>query len=191
MRCLKEKVLTRYLDGGYSRKDAETIKRHIQDCSGCRKKMEKIKKEIEYINKKIEILSPGDIPERDFWIPDPALGKTESARLSYKRQKIFSFKLSAAAVAILVLCVVSVLWFFLQKKERDTGLERKHLLSIVEQIDGTDTAIEKRNRQSIIRRISIAGQPVQTYIVRDPENKTTLIWVEKKTKRENKNAEKI
>jgi hypothetical protein len=167
MRCLKEHILTRYLDAGYTGKEAESIKNHILECSRCRKKMEEIKKEKEFISQKIEIFSPEDIPERDFQFSGPG--------------RIFSFNpLAAAVVVILVLFMVASIWIVLQNKEN-----KIHPGGI------TDMALEKRERQSIIRRISIAGQPVQTYIFRDPANKTTMIWVEKKVKRENKNAEKI
>jgi hypothetical protein len=179
MRCLKEKVLTRYLDSFYTGKDAERIKQHILECKVCRIKMEKIKKEIEYISQKTEILSPSEIPEKDFVFP------------VYSKQRLsFSF-VPVAAAFIFMLILVSVFWLIFQNRDEGILSRGENILSIVEKMDERETVLEKKERQSIIRRISVAGQPVQTYIIRDPENKTTLIWVEKKAKREVKNEENI
>jgi hypothetical protein len=102
MRCLSDETITQYIDNGFHEKKVKKIEQHLSQCQTCRGREKQIRAEIDFVNRKMETLDPGDIPGLAFRPPK------ETAPLP------FVFKpLAAAAAVILVLTslFILVLWF--------------------------------------------------------------------------------
>jgi anti-sigma factor RsiW len=100
MRCLNDETITQYIDNGFQVRKAKKIERHLSHCQTCRGREKQTRAEIDFVNRKMESLDPGHIPELVFIPPQ------ETAPLP------FMFKPAAAAAAV-ILVLTSVFILFL------------------------------------------------------------------------------
>jgi anti-sigma factor RsiW len=165
MKCLCAETLTQYIDNGFPKEKALEIKDHLSQCPGCREREKRIREEILFAAKKIKILDPPKIPPLEF-IPPHKTGRKFgiSSYLDYLKP-ISAARLigvSAAVILMLVSVTLTVL-VFSPPGPKSSG------------------PVSSLHNETIIRSVDIGGQPVETFIIREKETNTTLIWVEKKT----------
>ncbi len=162
MKCLKNNTIILYIDKALSEKEMNKIETHLSECPQCQVNLEKMERNLQRVMQEMDLLEPepGHVPAADFIQPQKPLKRFrvpnpfESLRLS--------FILKPAAVAMTVLIVF--------------------LLVVVIQFSGpgnNDRIPSAVEGQFSIQSIKMEEQPAQTFIVKEQETKTTLVWVEK------------
>lgn len=163
MRCLKDYQLTQYLDGGFAPQEAETIESHLSACGKCSGRLELLRNRKDFVARKAEILDPLEYPAQNL---DVAAGVVSiQSGWGMVRRAIRP----VAAVAVLAVLVVGALVLgpplFHRRDNGENGLAGNGDLA---------------NQQDIVRYVKVDGQPAQTFIIKERESNTTIIWVEPK-----------
>lgn len=99
MRCLNDETITQYIDNGFHERKSKKIERHLSQCQKCRGREKQIRAEIDFVNRKMETLDPGHIPNLVFIPPE------ETAPLP------FMFKPVAAAAAFILVLISAFILF--------------------------------------------------------------------------------
>jgi hypothetical protein len=66
MKCLSKEILTRYYDKELPGNEINRVAAHLENCQTCKHKLLELKKEITFIEKKLELLNPPTIPSTVF-----------------------------------------------------------------------------------------------------------------------------
>lgn len=160
MICLKDNTMILYIDKALSEREMKKVKTHLSGCPKCRVNLERMENNLQMVMQKMDLLEPGQMPAADFVPP----GK---AREKFKRPNPFeywkwNFGLKPAYLVMMVLVIsllVVVNPFSGPVKGGPSPSDAKGLFAI--------------------HSIKMEDQPAQTYIIKEQETKTTLIWVEK------------
>jgi anti-sigma factor RsiW len=170
MRCLKDYQLTQYLDGGYTPQEAEKIKSHLSTCVKCAGRLEMLRNRKDFVALKAEIL-------------DPLVYQTEDLDVVVESGKVAAGVMSiqsgwgmvkwairpVAAVVVLAVLIVGALVLGPQLFHReDNGAN---------ELAGNGDLV---NQRDIVRYVRVDGEPAQTFIIKERESNTTIIWVEPK-----------
>ncbi len=167
MKCLKNNTIFLYIDKALPGKEMKKIDTHLSECPQCRAHLEKMENNLQRVMQEMDRLEPepGHVPAADFIPPQkPLKGKTvKPFRFPNPFESLgMSFILKPAAVAMTVVIV-----FLLLVAIRFSGPGNG---------DPIPSAVEG---QFSIQSIKMEDQPAQTFIVKEQETKTTMVWVEK------------
>ncbi|MCP5108138.1 MAG: hypothetical protein GY950_32420 [bacterium] len=160
MKCLKNNRIILYIDKALSEKEMNKIETHLAECPKCRVHLEKMTHNLQRVMQEMDRLEPGHLPAADFIPPRKTV---KPFRFPNPFESLgMSFILKPAAVAMTIVIVF--------------------LLAVVIQFSGPgngDPVPSAVEGQFSIQSIKMEDQPAQTFIVKEQETKTTLVWVEK------------
>lgn len=156
MRCLNETTILRYIEEGFKEPQNKKIAEHIRQCPGCNAIEEALREERDYLRGELAILEPETIPVPSF-IPsiEPRLQRKISRRW-FVIPSMPRLQLAGAMITLLI-----AVFLFLILAQRDPG--------------PGDTVIQPA---AIVQAASIAGKPVDTFIMEEKETNTTFVWIE-------------
>ncbi len=170
MFCYRDPALMRYLDKGFSPRKLRGMERHLAACPRCRRKAESLAREKNALHRELSVIDPETIPREEFVLPagetvmprQPRPGWYEFFRppMLLKPAGVLAF------LALAVLVLAALLWW---GPGNGPGLPL-----------GTGHFDARGTAQPVLRAASIAGEPVETFIIEEKETHTTFIWIEKK-----------
>ncbi|MCK4763974.1 MAG: hypothetical protein KAW12_17360 [Candidatus Aminicenantes bacterium] len=163
MKCLKESLMILYMDKTLPEKKMKQAQSHLSGCPECRSRLKKLETGLDAILRKMDLLAPGveQRPALDaaFILPGQPRKKLVSVDFFdfFKPRLILKWAVPAAAAVI-----VFVLLWVLPFSRPGTG----------------DFLPAAEAGQFSIQSIKMEEKPVQAYVIKDEDSKTTLIWLE-------------
>lgn len=157
MRCLNDHTLILYIERALSGRKMKGVEDHLFRCLSCRGKLKKIESNRQSVLRKMDGLKPEAVPEMPF-IPPVKPGRPGLFHNLLGPLTLHRILMPAAAAVSFLLAAVLV-WILL--------------------LSGPKTVTPGPSTFRI-HSIRMENQPVQTYIIKEKETKTTIVWVEKK-----------
>lgn len=164
-KCLKKEIILQYIDNEFRAKKQKKIAAHLSGCHKCRQEAERIKSKMNFVSSKIEMIDPPGDFKIAFSLPEDPVGRKTIFKKMFANIRP-AFILKPALITVIFVLIAAV---------------------VIMMLPGGD----KETRQLLIHSVRMEGQPAQTYIIEEKESKTTLIWIEKKDKKEKKNENYI
>ncbi len=117
MKCLDKNVLTRYFDRQFSAEKAAIIEEHIDTCPFCKAELKRIGDEVAFVDSKLVLLRPDEIPRKEFAVPDA--GREKSHIMTALRQFFgVSVRIPITAMVILIVMLAAlIVGLVLQNRE--------------------------------------------------------------------------
>ena len=163
MRCLKDYRLTQYLDNGCSPREAAAIESHLAECRTCGNRLEPLRKQKDFVARKAEILDPVVYPPEPSQLPGGIMSLESGWGMARRALR------PVAAVLVLAALIAGGLFFGPQLFRGDGDGQQA--------TPGNGTVADNHD---IVRYVRVDGRPAQTYIIKERESNTTIIWVEPK-----------
>lgn len=178
MKCLKSSIMMLYLDKTLPGKKMKQAAIHLSRCPKCQENLEKMENNLHLVMRKMDLLAPGpeQVPTVDADAGVIFPGKSRKTREKFSFPNPFAFGKAnfilkpAVLVLTVTFLIISLLVLVIQfphpgepqRSPWDYGPDR-----------------EKQASQFSIQSVKLEEQPAQTYIIKERDTKTTIIWVEK------------
>jgi hypothetical protein len=158
-----------YIDNALSREEMKQAETHLSRCPRCRTRLNELENNLQTVMRKMDLLEPPEVPEAVFK-PPAKVKKTTRFPKPFKYQGLDRlFKPAYVTAAISIICTGLLLVLFYLP---GTGPKPRPNASAKKDTGTAETFA--------IRSITMEKQPAQTFIIKEKETKTTIIWVEKK-----------
>ena len=129
MKCQNEKILTMYLDRQFPADKAALIEEHIDTCSLCREKLERIQHDIDFIGEKLGLLQPDLIPRKEFAHPVAAEGKANGIMDALRRRFAVSIQVPVTAMVIFILILAALIVGLVLQNRELSRIKKPYLMA--------------------------------------------------------------
>ncbi len=170
MSCIKEYKLTQFLDGGCLEEEAGMIESHLSGCGACRNRLQRLLQQKGFVARKAELLDPVVYPAEDVGMPDRTIKISGGVSTLEPGFWLLRRALRPVAAALALVVLVAGGLFFGPKLFPPKHPAQPELTG----------AASSAGQYDIVRYVRVDGRPAQTYIIKEPQTNTTIVWVESK-----------
>ena len=144
MKCLSRENIFDYINNELSEDNMKKIKNHLESCEKCHDIFHFVNNQIQQVKTDLDLISPDDIPEIPFYIPQETKETSKEIISGFFQQPLkFSIELTWAKMCVFsLLILISISLFLLRKDSEISEKDLQRLLMIADSYYDEDPKVD-------------------------------------------------